>query len=218
MEEIAKITGVGQKHTCVPEELTAIHKHLSEIPLRLFRKRLYPEDILRIRSIAHLYVAIARFRTSRFHAHREYDVMLCHHIQPREHIMLESLFIQYKQVRGDHDDISILITLLDAQISPCHTRGCISAHTLHRDVLLVQFGQLLHHNILIILIGTYIYVFLRQYFSKQLEYRLQLSPSRTEEIDKLLRILVSTIGPKSSAFSASQYDTIVVFFHIHGSI
>ena len=95
LETFYKIFNTRQIDTCIPEELTTIHKHLCKFALRLFRERLYGICIREILSIPYLYIAIAWLRSRGAHTKRQHTVMILHELQTIHHTLIKHLLLHY---------------------------------------------------------------------------------------------------------------------------
>ena len=105
------------------------------------------------------------------------------------------VFIHHQLVGRRNDDIGIGIGTLNAHIGPSHTGCRVTIDRLHQDIMLREIGQLLAHQLVILLTGTDKYILERYYFRKPIESSLKLSATDSEKVDKLFGTLLTTAWP-----------------------
>ena len=206
---------VRDKDSRVPVEFTTLHKHGGKLAFGFLRKRLDTENVGLATRFAQLDIAIAWLRTGRTYAHSQQYVILGHVAETCLQTALELLFVHHHLVGRRNHDVGIGVDTLDAHISPCHAGGCITMDRLHQDTYVCQFGQLLLHQMQVILTRTHIYVFCRQQASKSVIGNLQLSTTSAEKIQELLWIVLPAYRPQPSTHAASKDNAVILIADFH---
>ena len=158
----------------------------------------------------HLDVAVARLWARWRDAHCDKHIMLGHEADGLTDVVGEGLLIEHQLIRRHRNEHGVGVLLRDAVVGPRHTRRGVAHDGLGEDMLARHLGQLLCHHIDVIDVGTHIDVVLADAFGHAAVSLLQLRLSRTEEVDKLLRIGLTATWPQTTASSAGKDKAIVI--------
>ena len=130
-------------------------------------------------------------------------------------VPVESLFVHHELVRGGDDDLCLPVAAADAHIGPSHAGGRAAVDGFYHQVLFVQVLQLLAHQRRILLVRADNDVLLGQDLRETVKGLLQLGTPDTEEVDKLLRLVVAAARPQSAAPASRQDDAIMLCVNVH---
>ena len=93
-ETFTQIVHVAQEQASIPIKLATLHKHLSEVSIRLLSKRLNLIEVI-LYPIAKLNITITRLRTRRLHTHRKQSLVTLNKLQS---LLIPLLFYSRKNL------------------------------------------------------------------------------------------------------------------------
>ena len=190
-----EIFDICQEEARIPVPFTAVDEHLRKLAVGFLGESLYLIYIVLTRIVAELDIAIARFGSRGFHAHRQQTVVLSHEVEPLKDILLEDVLLEYSLITRCDDKIRLRVDMLNTVTGPRHARCGIAVNGLSHNMIAVDIGQLLHNIVQILLRGVDEDILLRNYLCKTFVSLLQLCTSDAEEIDKLLRLILAAARP-----------------------
>ena len=189
-------------------------EQLSEFAVGFLGERFYA-----IQSVAHLvaylHIAIARLGARRFHTHRQQSVVVADELESLANILLEGFLVVHVHIGRRNNQIGIFTLAQHPVASPRHTRCCVAVDGLRHEVVLRKVGQLLAHQVSVVLIGVDVYVLSRDDSGKPIVGLLQLCAARAKEINKLLGVFLTADGPKATTFATSQDDAKIFISCVH---
>ena len=141
---------------------------------------------------------------------------MCNKFKAAVDSFLKGLIANNSLVRRHHNNIGIGIDIEYAACTPCHTWGSVTVDRFGKQLYGGKLRQLLAHYVGVSLIGIDKNVFWWKNTGKPVVGLLQLRATASEEINKLLRILLTTARPKTATLTSGKDDTIIVvcFFHV----
>lgn len=100
-----EIFDISQEEARIPVPFTAVDEHLRKLAVGFLGESLYLIYIILTRMVAELDIAIARFGSRGFHAHRQQTVVLSHEVESLKDILLEDVLLEYSLITRCDDKI-----------------------------------------------------------------------------------------------------------------
>ena len=148
-ETFTQIVHVAQEQPSIPIKLATLHKHLSEVSIRLLCKRLHLIEVI-LYPIAKLNITITRLRTRRLHTHRKQSLVTLNKLQSLQHVTFESLLIKHNLIRRRSNQTTIRIKERYSVVSPRQTWRRVTINRFSQNLILTKLRQLLTHQVPII--------------------------------------------------------------------
>ena len=195
----------------IPEEFARPEKRLRQFEVGFLGEALHLADRLRVR---HLDVAVACVGPRGFDAHGHQRIVVRGEPEALLHDGAEVFFVEDQMVRrgDDHLGPGVLLQQRVGRIGDAGRR--VAAHGFAEHLLLVEFGQVFQHQLLVFAVGHDQEVLRRDHRREAFVGVADEGLARSQDVEELLGHRLAALGPEARADAAGHDDAISVVDHL----
>ena len=210
LEGLDDRTDLPDEDARIPEEFARLEEYLCQFEVRFFGKALHLADGFRVRDLD---VPVPRIGAGGLDAHGHQGVVLRGEVEAFGDDGAEILFVEDQVVRGGDDHLRIGIGLHERVGRIGDARGGIASHGFAQHLPFFEFGDMLQHQPLVFVVGHHEEILRGDDFCKAFVGVADEGFSRSEDVEELLGLRLSALGPEPGADAARHDDTIFIACH-----